>query len=227
MSRNVALVETHALDQLEVHTEGLGLFHRHNAVFANLVDGLGNELTDLGIGGGDPCPLGDLALGLGLSRERLKAADGGLDGGVDTPAQHGGVGAGSDVAQALVDHCPRQDSRRRRAVTGYVVGLLGHLFDQLGTDLLEGVLELDLLRDGDAVIGNGRRPPLLLQNHIAALGAQGDAHRVSELVHPLFEAPAGLFVKSNQLGHRFSAPSVGLTGPAGPGLSLALTHVEC
>src|ERR1700692_2167588 len=88
------------------------------------------------------------------------------------------VGAGGHVAQALVDHGPGQDGRRGGAVAGHVVGLLGYFLDQLGADLLEGVLEIDLLGDRHAVVGDRRGAPLLVKHHVAALGAEGDADRV-------------------------------------------------
>ena len=67
---DVALVEAHALDQLEVHAEGLGLLDGDDAVLADLVDGLGDQVADLGVGGRDGRHLGDLLLGLGLPGDR-------------------------------------------------------------------------------------------------------------------------------------------------------------
>ena len=40
--REVALVELHALDELELHAEGVGLFDGDDAVLADLVDGVGD-----------------------------------------------------------------------------------------------------------------------------------------------------------------------------------------
>src|SRR5207253_5205818 len=65
---------------------------------------------------------------------------------------------------------------RGGAVTGHVVGLGRHLAQQLRTGVLPGVLELNLADDGDAVVGDGRRTELLLEHHVAALGAEGDAN---------------------------------------------------
>ena len=54
------LVEAHALDEVHLHAEGLALFDGDDTVFADLVDGVGDHLTDLVIGGRDGCNLGDL-----------------------------------------------------------------------------------------------------------------------------------------------------------------------
>ena len=170
MGGNVALVEAHALHQFEVHPEGLGLFHGDDTVLADLVDGLRDELADLGVSCGDTRDLGDLALGLGLPGQGLETADRGLHARLDPFAQAHRVGASRYVAQALVDHRPRQHCRGSRAVACYVIGLLGDLFDQLGTNLFKRVFELDLFGDRDTVVGDRGGSPLLFQHHVAALG---------------------------------------------------------
>jgi hypothetical protein len=124
-----------------------------------------------------------------------------LGGLLDAALEGHRVGAGRDVAQALAHHGLGQDGGRRRAVTGDVVGLLGDLLDQLGADLLVGVVELDLLGDGHTVVGDRGGAPLLLQHDVAALRAQGDLDRVGEGVHAPLETAACLFVESDDLGH--------------------------
>ncbi len=93
-----------------------------------------------------------------------------LDGLLDAALERHRVRAGGDVAQALAHQRLGQHGRGRRAVTGDVVGLLRDLLDQLGADLLVRVLELDLLGDGDAVVGDRGGAPLLLQHDVAARG---------------------------------------------------------
>src|SRR2546429_6309990 len=43
------------------------------------------------------------------------------------------------------------------------------------------------------------RSPLLLENHVPALGAEGDLNGVGQLVHAAFEAAPGFLVKRDQL----------------------------
>src|ERR1039458_2663913 len=142
------------------------------------------------------------------------------------------IGPGGDVAEALVDHGPREHGGRGGPVTGDVVGLLRHLLDQLGPDPLVGVLEVDLLGDRDAVVGDRGGAPLLVQDHVAALRAEGDPHGVSQAGHPGLEGTPGLFVEGDQLGHGVLS-SVGRptrwpasSGPQFSG-SLALSFGEC
>jgi hypothetical protein len=48
--RQVALVELHALGELELHAEGVRLLDGHHAVLADLVDGVGDDRADGGVG---------------------------------------------------------------------------------------------------------------------------------------------------------------------------------
>ena len=123
-------------------------------------------------------------------------------GGFLNAAAHGhGIGAGGQVLQALVDHGLGQDRGGGGAVAGNVVGLGGDLFDELRAHILKGVLELDLLGDGHAVVGDEGRAELLLQDHVAALGPQGDLHGVGQLIEAALQCLAGFFAVFQLLCH--------------------------
>ena len=160
----------------------------------------------------DEVPLRDMASALGASaatirRDVVSLAEQGLLIRSHGTARRAGTGAELPVNL--------RDGRRRRAVTGDVVGLLGDLLDELGADLLVGVLELDLLGDGHAVVGDRRRAPLLVEHHVATLGAEGDLDGVGELVHSPLEAAPGLLVVRDELGHCGISPvSVMSTRPS-------------
>ncbi len=202
VGRHVALVELHALDEVELQAEGLGLLDGDDAVLADLVHRLGDDLADGHVVvGRDRGDVGDLRLGLDVAGHRADGFDHALDGRVHAALQHGRVGAGCDVAQALADHGLGQDGRGGGAVTGDVVGLGGHLLDELGTHVLVGVLQLDLASDGDAVLGDGGGAPLLLEHDVAALGAEGHLDRVCELVDTSLEPATGVLVELDLLGH--------------------------
>jgi hypothetical protein len=55
------------------------------------------------------------------------------------------------------------------AVAGHVVGLGRRLLQELGAHVGEVVVELDLLGDRDAVVGDGRGAELLVEGDVAAL----------------------------------------------------------
>jgi hypothetical protein len=121
------------------------------------------------------------------------------------------VGPGGHVAQALVDQGLGEHGGGGGAVTGHVVGLGRDLLGQLGTEVLVVVLELDLLGDGHAVVGDGGGAPLLVEDDVAALGAEGDADHVGQLVDPGLEGAARLDVEQQLLWHGFALPRYLLT----------------
>src|SRR6201999_3571338 len=66
------------------------------------------------------------------------------------------------------------------AVAGRVSGLGSDFAHHLRAHVLELVLELDLLGDGDAVLGDAGSAERLVENDVAALRAERDLHRVGE-----------------------------------------------
>jgi hypothetical protein len=90
--------------------------------------------------------------------------------------------AGRHRPQAFLDHCLRQHGRGGGSVPSDVVGLGGDLLGELSAKVLVRVFQLYLARDGHAVVGDGRRAPLLVDNHVAALGAQRHLDSVRKVV---------------------------------------------
>ena len=206
VGRDVALVEAHALGELELQAEGVGLLDGDDAFLADLVHGLGDDLTDSGVGSRDGGGGGDLVLGLDVDGHLGQTSTDGLDGGLDALLQAHRVGAGGNIAQALTDHGLGENGGGGGAVASDVVGLLGDLLDELSADLLVRIVELDLLGDGDTVVGDGGGAPRLLENDVATLGAEGDLDRVGEGVHTRLEPAAGLDVEFDELCHVWGIP---------------------
>src|SRR5215217_7975096 len=226
VGRDVALVEAHALDRLELDAEGVRLLDGDDAFLADDVHRLGDDLADLGVAGRHAGRVGDLVAGLDVLGLVLDGLDGQLGGLLDAALEAHRVGPGGDVAQALADQGLGEHGGGGGAVTGDLVGLLGDLLDELGPDLLPRVLELDLVGDGHAVVGDGGRAPLLLQDDVAALGTQRHPDGVGELVHPPLESAPGVLVEGDDLGHRcgYLPCSDGL--PSGTCLRLAIPDVS-
>src|SRR5215217_4647129 len=166
----VALVELHALGELEVHAEGLRLLDVDDAILADLVDGVGDNVADLLRAGRDGAYPRDLVLAAdlgGLALDGLHSRGNGL---VHAAPQNDRVGTGGHVLETLADDDLGQNRRRGRPVTRDVVGLGRDLLDELRALVLEDVLELDLARDRHTIIGDRRRPELLVEHHVLALG---------------------------------------------------------
>src|SRR5690606_23125611 len=150
----------------------------------------------------------DLLLGLDLLGGAEQGLGHALDGLLDALLEGDRVGAGGDVAQALAHERLGEDGGGGGAVTRDVVGLLGDLLDELRTDLLVRVVELDLLGDRDAVVRDRGGAPLLLEDDVAALRAEGDLHGVGEGVEPTLHPAPGLLVEGDDLGHGGWIPPV-------------------
>ena len=157
VGREIAAVELHALDGLELELERLRFLDRDDALIADLLHRLGDLLADhlLAIGG-DRADLGDLLRGLDLLGAALEVGDGLGDGHVDAALEVHRVHAGGDRLRAFLDDRLGEHRGGGGAVAGDVVGLRGHLAHHLRAHVLELVLELDFLGDGDAVLGDAR-----------------------------------------------------------------------
>ena len=70
--RQVALVELHALGELELEAEGLALLDVHDAVLADLLDRVGDHVADLALTRGDRRHAGDVLLAVDLDRLLLQ-----------------------------------------------------------------------------------------------------------------------------------------------------------
>ena len=113
-------------------------------------------------------------------RAALEVLDDLADGEIDAALQVHRVHAGRDRLHALADDRLGENRRGGGAVAGDVVGLRGHFAHHLRAHVLELVLELDLLGDGDAVLGDARSAEALVDDDVAALGPQRHLHRIGE-----------------------------------------------
>ena len=178
---DVAAVELHALDHVELGLQALGLFDRDDALVADLLHGLGEEAADLRVAvGRDGADLGDLVVGGDLLGVLLEVFDDGLDGEIDAALEVHRVHAGSDRLGAFLDDGLRQHGGGGGAVTGEVGRLRGDFAHHLRAHVLELVLELDFLGDRHTVLGDARGAERLVEHDVAALGAEGHLHRIGE-----------------------------------------------
>ena len=151
----------------------LGLFDRDDAFLADLLHRLGDACSPISLS-----PFAVIvptwAISFGslvcfaelLERRRRRRLDGLVDAALDL---HRVVPGGDELRALAVDRL-REDRRRRRAVAGDVGRLRGDLLDHLRAHVLEAVLELDLLGDRDAVLGDRRGAELFSMTTLRPLG---------------------------------------------------------
>ena len=120
-----------------------------------------------------------------------------FDGLLDAALQSHRIGAGGDRLHAFAEDRLRQNGRGGGAVAGHVGGLRGHFAHHLRAHVLERILQFDFLGDRHAVFGDGGAAELLLENDVAALGAERDLHRVGQLIDAAQNRLAGIFAINN------------------------------
>src|SRR5213592_1556684 len=207
VGRQVAAVELHPVHRLERGLETLCLLHRDHAVLTHLLHRVGDLVADLLVPiGGDGADLRDLLPALGGRGDPLQLLHHQLDRLVDAALQRHRVGARGDRLQALAEDRLRQHRRGGRAVAGNIGGLGRHFLHHLGAHVLDLVFELDLLRDGDPVLGDRRVPELLVDDDVATLRTEGDLHRLGQLVHASLEARARLCIEFEVLRSHLFLP---------------------
>ena len=201
----VPLVELHALGQVEDRLGALAFLNGHDAVVADLVERVGDEVADGRVAvGADGGHLGDFIVPLEFSALVIDGVDCGGDGQVDAALQRHRVGAGRHVAEALVEDGLGQDDGGGGAVAGHVGSLRGHLVRHLGAHVLELVGQFDFLGDGHAVLRDGRPAVRFLDDDVAAGGAERDADGVGQFLKAGRHLPLGVVGVQKLLGHGFS-----------------------
>jgi len=90
------------------------------------------------------------------------------------------AGPGGDVLEAAAEDGLGQDGCRGGAVTSGVAGVARHFAHHLGAHVLERILEVDLLGHGDTVLGDCGGAELLVEDDVAALGAEGRGHGLAQ-----------------------------------------------
>ena len=203
--RDVAAVELHALGVFLLEAQALALFDGDDAVLADLVHDLGDDLADFRIRGADGGDGRDLLAVVDRAGLLGDLRDDGLDGGLDAALDDHRVGPGGHDAEALGDHRLAEHDRGGRAVAGDVVGLGRDFLEELRAHVLERVLELDVASDRDAVVGDRRRAELLVEDDVAALRADRHLDGVGEAVDAALERATSCLVE-DQLLSQFDVP---------------------
>src|SRR5262249_13590385 len=212
--RDIAAVELHTFDHFELGLERLRLFDGNNPLVAHFLHGLGNKAADLGVAvGRDRTDLRDLLVRGHLFGVLLQVLDHCLDGAIDAAFEVHRVHPGRDTFGAFLDDCVSENGRGGGAIAGLLGGLRSDFADHLRAHVLELVLKLDLLGDGDAVLGDARRAERLIEHHIAALGAKSYAHRISKNVDPVHHSVAGVDREFHFLGSHCLTPKLAVTSP--------------
>ena len=207
VGRDVAAIELHAFDEIELVLEALAVFDGDHAFLADLVHRFGDRLADCVVCiRRDRTDLSDFLAGRARLADLLELGDDGIDRLVDAALQIHRVHARGDILEAFAADRLREHRGRRRAVAGDVGGLGRDFLHHLRAHVLELVLQLDFLRDRHAVLGDRRGAEAALEHDIAALGAQRNLDRVGQDVHADHHVVAYAFAEADVFGCHIESP---------------------
>ena len=199
--RQVTLVELHSFSEIKLNTESIAFFHCHNAVFADLVDCVCNDLADACVCSRNCCNACDVALVVNIFCLALDGLNSSCNSLFDTALQTHWVCTGCDVAHALVNDCLCEHSCCCGSVTGDIICLGGDFLHELCAHVLEWIVEFDFLRDGNTVVSDGWCAELLIENDVASLRSERDLHCIGQLVHASLESATRLVIEFQLLCH--------------------------
>src|SRR5947208_6113745 len=206
VGREVAAVELHAFHNFERGLHRLRFLDGDDAVLAHLLHGFGDDAADLlVVVGGNGADLRD-HFALDVLVEPLDFLDGNFDGLFYAALESRGAGARRDGLHPFAKDGLREHGRSGRAVTGNVGSLGSDFAHHLRAHVLEGILELDFLGHGHAVLGDDGRAELLFNYRVAAFGAEGNLHCIGKSVHAAQNRLTGILACYNLLRHFLIPP---------------------
>jgi hypothetical protein len=204
IGRQIAAIELHALDDIDLGLERLVLLDGDDAFIADFLHRLRDHLADRGVAvrrdGADLGHLGRRGDRLGAL---LEVPDHGTHRDLDAALQVHRIHPGGDRLGALPHDGLPEHGGGGGAVACGVAGLGSDLAQHLRAHVLELVVEFDLLGDGDAVLGDTGGAEALFDEDMAALGAERHLDRVGENVDAAQQAVARVAGKPDVLGCHF------------------------
>ena len=171
-------------DDVDFGLGRLAFFDGDDAVVADLLHRLGQLLADLGVVVGAMVAtsvISFLSFASIFSASFLSSSTTASTRLLDAAGEGHRVGAGGDRLEAFAEDGLGEDGGGGGAVAGDVAGLAGGFLDELGAHVLVRVVELDVLGDGDAVLGDGRAAPALVEDGVAAARPERAADGPGEL----------------------------------------------
>ena len=196
VGREIAFVELHTFDHVEGGFDRLGFFHRDGSILADLLHRVSDDLADGFVPvGRDGRDLRDFAAVGDLLRDLAEFGHHGRNGLVDAALERGRVGTGRHILEAFAINRFGQNGGGGGAVAGDVGRLRRDFADELGAHVFVRVLELDLLGDGDAVLGDGRASEFLVEDDVASGRPEGRLDRSGQFLDATEQAVPRGFIE--------------------------------
>ena len=201
VSRYITSVELHTFYQVQLGLHGLGLFNGDNAVLGNLLHSVCNHLADFIIRCGNRCYSCDISLALNRLGHLLDSLNSCIGSLLHALSEHDRVCTCFQVLHTFIDHCLCKNGSSCGTITGNIVGLGSNFSYQLCAHVLELILQLDFLGNGNAIVGDERCAVCLGQHYVSSLRSQSYSDRICKLVNTGSKSFSCLYAKFNFLSH--------------------------
>ena len=198
---NISPVKLHPFNHFAVGLSGFGFFNGDYAIGSHFLHCFANQFAYRLIAGrnsGNTLNISSAGDFLRIGNHCLYS---GIDCFLDSLFHDHGGSSRRYVFHALPNQSLGQQGCGSGAVACRIVGFDRNLFYQLRAHVFKRILQLDFLGDGNAVVGDQRRAEFLVQNHIAALGAQRDLDRIGKLIDADLERLSGVFAVNDLFCH--------------------------
>ena len=186
----------HAVDRLEFCIQTLGFLHRDDAVLANPLHRLGDEIADLSVVvRRNGSYLRNLLLARGALGHLLQFSDDHRDGLVDAALDGHGIHPGRHALEPFGEDGLGQHGGGCGAVACYVGCLGSDLLDHLGAHVLDRIGQFHFLGNRHTILRYCGAAKLLVDDDVTALGTERHSNRIGELIDTLFQLRAGIDVE--------------------------------
>src|SRR5690606_5296749 len=128
------------------------------------VESFSDEIADVRIARGDGGYRRHIGNTVYFASSRMQLGDNSFNCGFDSALERNWVSASGNRTQSFVHHGLSQNGGGGGAVASDVIGLGGNFFCELSTKVFEWIVEFDFASNRDAIVGDGRCAPLLIEN---------------------------------------------------------------
>lgn len=140
----------------------------------------------------DSCDVLDLLSSRNGNGNLFKAKHDLINSLLDASAKIHWVHSSSNRFAAFFEDSTGKNRRGSSSITSLVIGFAGNLLDEVGTDVVEPVGELNVLGYCHTILGDLWHSKAAVNNYVATTGSQGDLDGISEHIAALKHEGTGL-----------------------------------
>ena len=194
--RQVAAVELHTLNHVQLVFQRFAVFNGNHAFFADFFHRFGDNRADLFVRvGGNRADLGDFFRSVARFGDVFQLVNQSGNGFIDTAFQVGRVHAGGHIFHALGNDGLCQYGCSSGTVAGYVVGFRRHFFHHLRAHVFEFVFQFDFFCNRHTVFSDVRAAESAVEYHVAAFRAQSYTYGVCQYIDAVYHFLANFIAK--------------------------------